>query len=66
MMEGSRRRKTLRLWLYLEVGDMPMFGGGCTGAGVRLRGALGCFEELAGLSAAVSCMAAFMEVSRLT
>ncbi len=45
---------------------MPMFGGGCTGAGVRLRGALGCFEELAGLSAAVSCMAAFMEVSRLT
>lgn len=22
-MDGSRRRKTLMLWLYLEVGDMP-------------------------------------------
>jgi hypothetical protein len=44
---------------------MPMFGGGCVGAGVRLRGALGCLEELADLSAAASCVAAFMEVLRL-
>lgn len=64
MMDGSRRRKTLILWLYLDKGDMPMLGG-CW-AGARVCRALGCFEEPACLSSAASaCLAAFMEVSRL-